>query len=663
MQVSDSTNLGLEYPLALNPNGGFVGIGTTSPTSRLELAANGGSSMITLKRTNASNGGAKGGIRFTENTNGYNVGTIACLGDGANTSGALCFYTKASSTDAGVYLPTTDERMRITSTGNVGIGTSNPLSTLEVGDGTYPNTGDATGSISLHGTGATKSNGDRPGLYHRSGVGLGLWSDAHMTFEVNGANGNQTEAMRILTSGNVGVGTASPGEKLHVHENLSTSGHQICARIGGTASSTYSTLVFGSKDGRPHIGGHKGDYGAWHDLSFQNDLMVLKQSNMRVGINTSSPDYPLDVSFAGDSGAAIRSTTSHTSLNFFPASGYSYLRFNESNGTASVWLQALAGGHLAIRPQAGNETIRFTSGGDINCNYGKINFGTRTTQHLNLWGTDYGIGIQSNTLYFRSYDHFAFHENGTHSDTALDPGSGGALRMVIRGGGNVGIGTSSPLGRLHVSDGNGPTNTNPSHTPPLYVTGNINGQSGGSEFRHFNQSQGIGIAYASVYATGYNSNQEINIISRGTSSTYIKNYAVYSDDRLKTNEEYITNATDTLMKLKPQIYDKHEEINVILDNPIREAGLMAQDIYYDAPELRYLVSARNKGIDAESVNIPQERPFIDDDPTNDPDYSEWGTASAGVAYIQLIPYLIKSNQELKLKNDALEARIAALENA
>jgi hypothetical protein len=117
------------------------------------------------------------------------------------------------------------------------------------------------------------------------------------------------------------------------------------------------------------------------------------------------------------------------------------------------------------------------------------------------------------------------------------------------------------------------------------------------------------------------------------------------------------------MKLKPQVYDKHEEINVILDNPIREAGLMAQDIYYDAPELRYLVSARNKGIDAGPVNIPQERPFIDDDPTNDPDYSEWGTASAGVAYIQLIPYLIKSNQELKLKNDALEARIAALENA
>jgi hypothetical protein len=232
-------------------------------------------------------------------------------------------------------------------------------------------------------------------------------------------------------------------------------------------------------------------------------------------------------------------------------------------------------------------------------------------------------------------------------------------------GGNVGVRVETAQGNLHVSDGNTTTNPsyNPTHTPPLYVTGNVGGQGTGSEFRHFNQTQGVGIGYNSVYATGGNTNQDLNIISRGTANTYVKNYAVYSDDRLKTNEEYITNATDTLMKLKPQVYDKHEEINVILDNPIREAGLMAQDIYYDAPELRYLVSARNKGIDAGPVNIPQERPFIDDDPTNDPDYSEWGTASAGVAYIQLIPYLIKSNQELKLKNDALEARIAALENA
>lgn len=51
---------------------------------------------------------------------------------------------------------------------------------------------------------------------------------------------------------------------------------------------------------------------------------------------------------------------------------------------------------------------------------------------------------------------------------------------------------------------------------------------------------------------------------------------------------HIENATDTLLKLKPQNYDKLEDIgssNVIG----HESGLMAQDLWYDAPELRHMV--------------------------------------------------------------------------
>jgi hypothetical protein len=193
----------------------------------------------------------------------------------------------------------------------------------------------------------------------------------------------------------------------------------------------------------------------------------------------------------------------------------------------------------------------------------------------------------------------------------------------------------------------------------FYVTTDIGWAGPGPEIRHSNQSQGIGFGYQTIYATGYNSNQEINIISRGTSYTYIKNYSAYSDDRIKTNEEYITNATETLLKLKPQIYDRHEKINEICDNPTREAGLIAQDVYYDAPELRYLVSARNDGIDDEPVNIPEEKPFVDDDPTKDPDYSGWGNASAGLAYIQLVPYLIKAVQEIHQTHQTTKTELKA----
>ena len=143
--------------------------------------------------------------------------------------------------------------------------------------------------------------------------GMGMES-AHMWFSSPGGHRfyTGTTAKMTINGNGVGIGTSAPTEQLHVYENLSTSGHQICGRIGGHTSS-YNTLVLGSKDGRPHIGGHRGDYGMWADLSLQNDLIVLKQSNMSVGINQISPAYKLDV--IGDTRVVGRSIIQSTTTN------------------------------------------------------------------------------------------------------------------------------------------------------------------------------------------------------------------------------------------------------------------------------------------------------------------------------------------------------------
>jgi hypothetical protein len=261
--------------------------------------------------------------------------------------------------------------------------------------------------------------------------------------------------------------------------------------------------------------------------------------------------------------------------------------------------------------------------------------------------------------------HYALSGNGYRNWLAFRVNEGGqgtpTTRMVIRGDGRVCIGQdhTTALALLDIKNGRSALHLSPNHNMAFYVTTDISSTGPGPEIRHMNQSQGIGFGYQSIYATGYNPNQPINIISRGTDNVLIKNYAAYSDDRIKTNEEYITNATETLMKLKPQIYDKHEKINEICDDPTREAGLIAQDVYYDAPELRFLVSARNDGIDDEPVNIPEEKPFVDDDPTKDPDYSGWGNASAGLAYIQLVPYLIKAVQEIHQTHQTTKTELKA----
>ncbi|MBL8311083.1 MAG: tail fiber domain-containing protein [Burkholderiales bacterium] len=58
-------------------------------------------------------------------------------------------------------------------------------------------------------------------------------------------------------------------------------------------------------------------------------------------------------------------------------------------------------------------------------------FGTQTRQMLNLWGTEFGIGVQTNTLYQRSYSTFSWFIGGTHCDTQNCPGAGGTENMRL----------------------------------------------------------------------------------------------------------------------------------------------------------------------------------------------------------------------------------------
>jgi len=122
-----------------------------------------------------------------------------------------------------------------------------------------------------------------------------------------------------------------------------------------------------------------------------------------------------------------------------------------------------------------------------------------------------------------------------------------------------------------------------------------------------------------------------------------------SDDRLKDNETYVTNATQTIMKLRPQIYDKKESLTS--NNYQHEAGLIAQDIWYDVPELRFAVKP---GLLSQ---IPIDAPARSDDPREDTDYSMWGPNPASVDYNYLIPYVIKSIQELETELPKQKVRV------
>ena len=150
-----------------------------------------------------------------------------------------------------------------------------------------------------------------------------------------------------------------------------------------------------------------------------------------------------------------------------------------------------------------------------------------------------------------------------------------------------------------------------------------------------------------------------------------------SDDRVKVNEQKIEGALTTLQKLVPQTYTKYEHFDIsgnktttdLSSNSVFEAGLIAQEIYYNAPELRHLVTA---GDDASANNFhPQEYDLSGNDIQHDPDYTAlgWGTQPVIVNYTQLIPYLIKAIQEeqdmiasQKTRIEDITSRVTALKN-
>ena len=152
----------------------------------------------------------------------------------------------------------------------------------------------------------------------------------------------------------------------------------------------------------------------------------------------------------------------------------------------------------------------------------------------------------------------------------------------------------------------------------------------------------------------------------------------FSDDRLKTNEAYLENATESLLKLSVQTYDKEKVNNFNLlertGKKIRETGLIAQEVYYNAPEFRGLIDCGTEYNDefdlsgnqigdgnAEGTKIiPDEMDLSGVPIGEDPDYEGAGwskTATASVEYQGFIAYLIKSNQELHERILKLEAKI------
>jgi len=364
-------------------NGTNVGIGTTSPTSLLTLESSGTSPYpgIDIKSTSFYPGGE---IRFL-NSAGTEVSSIESFnnpgvsylklnyGSGSLSSsialddGQLIFYTAGG------------ERMRVDSSGRVGIGTTSPNQKLTIkGTDQYVATEqtnyvwggtttiglrmgtDATAGVLdfRRWTGTATNHGSVLITQYNSDGGYGL------DFRVDALSTNSeatSSRMFLSTSGEVGIGTRSPGTKLDVIGEGRFSG-----RLYTNSSSTSSVGILG----KAIANGWAARYDS-NNNNFSGFFFDINNQAVIIGRNASGTItnwiHASGVSYFNGGNIGIGTTNPGKLLELSGGANVAVIRLRDT--TSNVWdIQNSTFGKLDFIRGGTNTYMRIDQGGNVGIN-------------------------------------------------------------------------------------------------------------------------------------------------------------------------------------------------------------------------------------------------------------------------------------------------------
>ena len=454
---------------------GKVGIGTTSPSTRLMLEHNndgavGGTIRIRDRDSQQSANQLTGAIEFesedaTIPTSGVSTAIKAFAA--SSTGGS---YLTISTTD--INTSTLDERMRIDSSGNIGFrvvaeNSSGTWRNFQIGAANLVTRSNNNNDLLL-GTGFYFNTANQELYKNAEAVSRMFFNNAVMTFQ-NAASGTSgtaitwNERMRIDSSGKVGIGTTSPFAKLSVNDGTDIN-------LGIKIGQTDTTAVM---------------LNAYNDAVSANIPMEFRASkfnfeNGKVGIGITSPSAKLHVSASDPAQLYLSRTGSITGtyrLGIAGSANNFYITDIVQSADRLVINQA---GNVGIGTTTMPQKLTVNGNLQLNGTFPKVVFSdTNSNPDFTLIGAN---------GYFDIYDE-------TNSTT----------RMRVDSSGNVGIGTSSPIAKLDVNVDDDTTNdVNALILKRTWSSGTSADRSHGILLSDFNSSM------ATIYADRTNSGANYN---------------------------------------------------------------------------------------------------------------------------------------------------------
>jgi hypothetical protein len=332
----------VDHALFVQGSDGFVGIGTSSPAFKLEVESSSDADLIQIQSTaSANNTVLRLGIS----------GDIATLNASGGSTGALAFKTYGT------------ERMRIDSAGNLGLGVTSSAWTTFTSALEVP--GGALAGISANQVGVWQNCFYNSSSFkYKSTAGATLYQQAgstHVWYNApSGTAGDSisfTQAMTLDASGNVGIGTATPGSFDAEANNLvvgSGSGDEGITIFTGSSVGDYGSIFFGDATGTPKQGQIRYEQNN-EVMSFYTNTSEKMRIDLsgNVGIGTTSISSP-----SGAAGPVLQMKGPNPELAFFDNSGGDNQASIYYLNNIMVWFSPTYGGTvLRLYTDSGNLNV------------------------------------------------------------------------------------------------------------------------------------------------------------------------------------------------------------------------------------------------------------------------------------------------------------------